>query len=441
MVAGLTALLATVVWLCLQPGLLTMYHYNQNIIALTHLVVLGWISTIVMGAMYQLVPVALETRLYSERLAKCQFFFHVIGAAGMIWMFKAWNMKGVGHFGTVLAIGVLLFAYNIGRTLLRVPSWSVVASSVGSASGWIMLTVLAGLSIATAKSGFDMEESGSGGWVFHFLQSVGTLVGRFNTISAMHAHAHLGAIGFFTVLIVGVSYKLIPMFTLSEVQSRLRAGLSIALLNAGVAGVFICILVRSPWKPAFAALITGALALYGREMAAILKTRKRGALDWGLRYFLTAIALLAPLTILAMVLSWPSLPLTTFTGQLENAYGFGALFGFVSFAIMGMLYKIIPFLVWFATYSRHIGRAKVPALADMYSARVQAIGYWSFLAGLVVTIGGTLLSNASLVRIGGGCLALSVTCLLANVFFMLQHFFRPRTMPFEIRQAGAAMHP
>src|SRR5690349_12959071 len=67
MLTGLAALSTGVVWLVLHPELLTTYHYNQSVIALTHLFVLGWILTIIIGAMYQLVPVALEVRLYSER--------------------------------------------------------------------------------------------------------------------------------------------------------------------------------------------------------------------------------------------------------------------------------------------------------------------------------------------------------------------------------------
>src|ERR1039458_5491153 len=69
---GLLALCAGIVWLVVQPSILATYHYNQNVIAATHLFVLGWICSVVMGAMYQLVPVALETKLYSEKLAACQ---------------------------------------------------------------------------------------------------------------------------------------------------------------------------------------------------------------------------------------------------------------------------------------------------------------------------------------------------------------------------------
>ena len=193
----------------------------------------------------------------------------------------------------------------------------------------------------------------------------------------MHAHAHLGAVGVFIMLIVGISYKLVPMFTLSDIQSRGRAAASVALLNAGLLGSFVTILLRHPLKFAFALVIVAGLACYGIEMAAILRARKRRTLDWGLKYFLTAISLLAPLSVLALVLSWPGLPLTPLTGQLENVYGFLALLGVVSFAIIGMFYKIIPFLVWYGSYSRQIGLSKVPSLADLYSPRLQAVGYWT----------------------------------------------------------------
>ena len=53
-VTGMAALVIGVAWLICQPTLLTTYHYNQNIIALTHLIVLGWICSVVMGAMFWL---------------------------------------------------------------------------------------------------------------------------------------------------------------------------------------------------------------------------------------------------------------------------------------------------------------------------------------------------------------------------------------------------
>jgi hypothetical protein len=425
---GLAALCFGMAWIVARPAMLATYHYNHWVIAATHLFVLGWILTVVMGAVYQLVPVALETRLYSERLAWWQFAFHVVGFIGMVWMFRSSNMKHVGHFGSVLTFGVGLFVFNIVRTLRRAPNWNVTATAICAALFWICVAVAAGLSIAAAKCTYEGATAASAaapfGGLLRGLRSLAGFVGHFDAISAMHAHAHMGAVGCFTMLIVGVSYKLIPMFTLSEIQSTRRAALSVALLNVGLAGSFVTILTRSPWKLAFAFVGVLALAVYGWELVAILRARKRVALDWGVKSFLTAIALFFPLSILAVVLSWPGLPLNTFTGELENAYGFLGLIGVVTFAIIGMLYKIIPFLVWFARYSPHIGRASVPALADLYSTRLQITGYWTYLVGLIVTSVGIITGNELAVRVGAGALALSVMTLAINVAKMVSHFFR-----------------
>jgi len=135
-------------------------------------------------------------------------------------------------------------------------------------------------------------------------------------------------------------------------------------------------------------------------------------------------------SLLAVVLSWPGLPLNPFTGQLENLYGFLGLIGVVSFAIIGMLYKIIPFLLWFGVYSKHIGRAKVPALSEMYSSRLQMIGYWSFLICLIVISVGIVGQSESAIRIGSLFLVGSITLLLLNVGKILIHAIRPRVTPF-----------
>ena len=443
-VAGLLALVTGVAALVLRPELLSTYHYNQYVIAATHLFVLGWLCSIVMGAMYQLVPVALETRLYSERLAAWQFVFHVVGFTGMVWMFWTWNLKQVGHFGSILAVGVVLFVYNLVRTLARVPRWNVVATGVASALMWLSLTVLAGLAIAAGKCSYEsaaaLAPGSAAGPFLRGLRAVAAFVTHFDALNAMHAHAHLGVVGIFLMMIVGVSYKLVPMFTLSEVQSRRRAALSVLLLNGGLAGSFILILIHSRFKFLGALVIVAGLALYGLEIIAILRARKRRALDWGLKYFLTAIALLAPLSGLGLVLAWPGLPLTALTGQLENAYGFLALIGVVSFAIIGMLYKIVPFLAWYAAYSKRIGLSPVPSLAELYSSSLQVAGYWSYVAGLAVTTVGIVLGSANGVHYGCVLLALSLLVLVVNLAKILSHIVRPVAAPAKDTAKQVILH-
>jgi hypothetical protein len=433
---GLIALCTGTVLLVYRPSLLATYHYNQYIVAVTHLFTLGFITSIIMGAMYQLVPVALETKLHSERMAKWQFAFHLVGVTGMVWMFWKWDLKQVGHFGSLLALSVAMFVYNIGRTLRTVPRWSVVATALTSALAWLSVTVLVGLAIAASKSSYDLADQTSRGILMapliHLLKATAGFVARFDAIRAMHAHAHLGGIGFFVLLIVGISYRLVPMFTLSQVQNERRASASLWLLNLGLASAFPTILFQHSLTFIPVLVVLAGLGTFFVEIRAILAARQRRALDWGLRYFLTALTVLGLCGVLGLILCWPRLPLNVFTGQLENLYGFLALVGFVTFAILGMLYKIIPFLVWYTRYSREIGKKKVPALADLYSPALQAGGYWTFLGGLSATSCAILLSAERAMPWCCALLLLALCIFLANAGCMLSHLVRPRvTSPVE----------
>ena len=405
-VTGIFALAIAGGWLVAQPALVTQYHYGPDAVAFTHLVLLGFAASVVMGVLYQLTPVALEAKLHSERLACWHWWLHVAGVAGMVWMFHRWDMKQLGHFGSVFGLGVVLFVYNMARTLARVPRWTPVVFGIASAVGWLFVTMIVGLFLACVKC-----------WPW---------LSPLAPLPQMHAHAHLGVLGIFVMLTVAVSYRIVPMFAISSMQSARRAWWSIALLNLGVAGLAVTILFQSPWKLAAALVTIAGLALYGIELRAILRARTRVALDWGMRSFLTGLGLLAPLSIAALVLCWPGLPVTAHTLQCENVYAVLAIFGVLWFVIVGMLGKILPFFVWFHRYSDEIGRNKVPQLADMYSAKLQAAGYWLHLTGLLVTAAAAGSQLAPIATAGCALLAASLLTFTINVGFILSHLRRGR---------------
>src|SRR5206468_7649789 len=112
--------------------------------------------------------------------------------------FNTWNLKQVGHFGSVMAVGAGLFIYNMARTLWRAPKWNLMATGITAALVWFSLTLLAGLSIATAKCVYLSTEGLATAEgvkeVVSGLRIVAGIVSRFDTFGAMHAHAHLGVV-------------------------------------------------------------------------------------------------------------------------------------------------------------------------------------------------------------------------------------------------------
>lgn len=177
-----------------------------------------------------------------------------------------------------LRFGGRAVCFQSGLHACKVKRWNTIKFGITSALLWLSATVAAGLCVTASKF-----------WTFF----------AFQPLAAMHAHAHLGVIGVFEMMIVTVSYKLVPMFILSELQSERRAWCSVALINIGVAGIFISVLFQEPFRPLFALVTIGGFILYGWELIAILHARNRRALDWGMKYFQTAIGLLVPLAILA----------------------------------------------------------------------------------------------------------------------------------------------
>lgn len=408
---GVISLLFAGALLMKRPELLATYHYNQYIISVTHLFVLGWITSVVFGATYQLAPVALEVELFSPKLAGVHLFLHVVGVAGMVALFWQWNLKSAVLFGGLVASGVGLFVYNLSRTLMKIQSRNVVAIGIASSLFWLSVTIAAGLLLVVSKQ-FG--------------------IAAFDPVQQMHAHAHAGVLGFFVILIVTVSYKLIPMFVLSDLVNPQRAIGTVWILNIATLGLGISILLGLPTKVLFAALAVLGLALYGWEMLAILKARKRRQLDWGVKYFLTGVALLVPVSALGLTLSIGRVPLNALTGQMENLYGLLALGGVVTLALIGMLYKIIPFLVWYSRYSSEIGRRKVPSLAELYSKHLQVAGYWSFLGGFVLLCVATQLGHTECVRVAAGVWFVSLALFAVNFTKICLHLRRGSTSRFPI---------
>ncbi|MDX9924980.1 MAG: hypothetical protein RBS48_09455, partial [Ignavibacteriaceae bacterium] len=44
------------------------HHFQPKILALTHIATLGWITMLIFGALFQLIPVILQVKLFSEKL-------------------------------------------------------------------------------------------------------------------------------------------------------------------------------------------------------------------------------------------------------------------------------------------------------------------------------------------------------------------------------------
>ncbi|HEX7117944.1 MAG TPA: hypothetical protein VF212_04115 [Longimicrobiales bacterium] len=355
-----------------------------RVVAVTHLFTLGWITTSILGALYQFLPVALLEPVRSERLAHVSYWLYVPGVVAFVCGVAGGHptvlVAGAATFGTAL----VLFAGNLAATLVRVKRRDLTWWALASAGVFLLVTVLLGLLLAINLQTNALGEH------------------RFATLGV---HLHIALVGWVFLVIIGVARHLLPMFLLSHGAGLGAAKLSVALVAAGT---FLLALLHHV-LPVGAFWIAGALMAAG--VAAFLfqaglfyRHRIKPKLDPGMRLAGVALAFFA----LALVLAPIALGQGLAAPRLLTGYVATLVLGTALF-VAAHYYKILPFLVWYHRFGPLAGKRPVPRVAELYAARTANTAA-ALLAlgalGLVLAIlagSGTLARTAALAFASGAC--------------------------------------
>jgi hypothetical protein len=358
---------AALVWVA--PDLAATNVLGPRVAALTHLFTLGWMTTSIMGALYQFLPVALEEPIRWVKVAYATLLLYVPGV--LLFVLGLWQVTP--HLmlaGTaLLAVGVLLFVGNMVATLHRAVRRDVTWWALACATFYLGITLLLGLALAgNLKWGY------LGG-------------GRLGSIGV---HLHVALAGWVLLVMIGVARRLLPMFLLSHGAGDGLARAAVVLVSAG-AGV-LALLHHAPrlisyWLPAL--LLAAGCAAFLLQARRYYVTRHRRALDPGMRLAAGALCLL----LLTLVLAGP---VVLSLGSLRTAVAYvsAAVLGITLF-IVAHYYRIVPFLVWYHRFGPLAGRRAVPGVHDLYSGRLANTAGVALFASALGVIAGVALGSAT----------------------------------------------
>lgn len=368
-----------------------VHYFQPHLLAITHIGVLGWISTIIFGALYQLLPVILNTSLYSEKLSGVTLALLVLGTGLLgygFWHFDTVRWIPIG--GGMVLTAITLFAINVWATI-RKGKDRIQAEFIGTAVIWLLVTGTLGFLIAL-------------NFRFPFLPDP--------HLEFLHLHAHFGIFGWFLLLIMGVASELFPMFLIAKGTSEKPLSYAYYGINGGFFLMIASYFLEWPaWmQHGTALLFLGGIFAFGVFMRNAYRIRLRKRLDIGMRIS-TAAFLLALLPIVFGIG-------TLFMEDLKwaVAYGSSMLLGCISFLVIGQTYKTLPFIVWLWKYQAEVGKKDVPRPEHLYGHKLAEVQFWSFLSGFIAFLAG-FLSDIYPLSLGGTILLL-VTGLLyqGNMF-------------------------
>ncbi len=377
LVAGTIAFLVFALGVPLLAPTMVVTNDDPHVFALVHVAVLGWITMTMMGALYQLFPVALAARPTSARLARWNFWLYVVAVAGFVPSFYAAWTPGIAIFGALAVGGIAHFASVLLRSYPTVRDWHPMAWYVLAGLLWLLATI--GFGFAYALD-----------WQFNWFDI---------TDPMLAAHVHLGLAGWLSLTLMGVSYKLLAMFSLAHGHDHRLAMANLGLWNVALLGLAAA-LVFAPTTPAvgvFAGLLALSAAVFVADMARLLRRRRRREFTVEQWHVLVGFASL-PVT--------AALGLLIVTGHAPSrawavAYGWTALAGWLGFSIVGNSYRIVPFLAWMHAYSGVAGRQPVPRVRDLLDPRLARASFVLLLAGLVGVGLGLATARVLLVQVAG----------------------------------------
>ncbi|HEY8368457.1 MAG TPA: hypothetical protein VIM86_04005 [Thermodesulfobacteriota bacterium] len=367
---------AGLVWAA--PDLAVGAYLSFPVIGVVHLFTLGFVTTSIMGVLYQFLPIGLGVGIRSERLAYQTFGLFAPGVLlfvlGTVLVRHALLRAGVA----LVAVAVLAFVLNLAATLARTENRNVTWWGLAVGAANLVAVLVLGLLLAA--------NLGTG--------SLGAA-----RLGAGAAHAHLALLGFVMPVVVGVGHKLLPMFLVAPGVDRRPAAAALVLLGAGApllaAGLGLGVRAAAL---AGAGLALAGLLAFVLQAALYFRRRRLPALDPAMRlaaFGVTSLALAAALAP-AVLVRGPRAP------GLVTAYGLLGLLGLCLF-VVGHYYRIVPHFVWRQRYLSRRGEAPMPRPDDLLSRRRAEVAAVLLAAGLAVLAAAAAMAGvapAALARAG-----------------------------------------
>lgn len=392
--------------LALEPGSLAGFFYHPRMLAVVHLVTLGWISASILGAIYVIGPLAFRMPLPARPADYLAFAGFAVGVAGMVSHFWMDLPAGMAWAAGLVACTMSYVAVRALKGLLQAPV--PFEARLPMALAFVNVIAAAGLGVLVA------------------VNKVSPIL-RVAHLDAVFAHAHLAALGWGTLMVVGAGYRILPMILPAAMPRGPWVYSSAVLLEAGVAGLFWGFFRGGRGLPVFAALAVAGIGAFLSRVVWMLRNRRpappeRRRPDWSVAHAIQALACLIAACGLGLYLAVSERSETTLS--LALAYGVLGLVGFLSQIIVGVLGRVLPLFAWLWGFSDRGYTESPPSLHRAPARCLQGLVFALWTAGVPLLAVGLSSDHNALVSSGAWALLLAVVASLANSIVVVTGLWR-----------------
>jgi hypothetical protein len=325
--APLFAVIAGLLLAWQGPSLLAS-RWLPGTLAFTHLITLGFLSMSMVGALIQILQVAAGVTIpYAQTMANAVHALLCLGASALAGAFLGGDAYAYGSALICLVAAFAWLAAACAAGILRAAQVSPILAAIRYALAGLVCTVILGTAAGLAISG--------------------RLSIPLETLANLHAG--WGTMAWIGLLVIGVAYQVVPMFQVTEAYPKaLTQGLARTVFGGlAVWALSYCLLQESErhWSRAPLAVAVIGYGIFAVVTLHLIRHRKRPQTQaTTLFWYLSLTCLLAAI---ALWTSAQFLPNLADDVRYPPALGLLILIGFAYSLVNGMLYKIVPFLVWY----------------------------------------------------------------------------------------------
>jgi hypothetical protein len=370
------------------PRAVAGFFYHSWMAALVHLVTLGWITFSVFGSFYIVGPLALRMEMRPRRMDYVAYTLGVVGLVGMVAHFWIEEYSGMAWSAATITAGALYMTARIAAGVRRAPVSIAVRLHIILACVSLWLAATMGVLIAIHKA-------------VPFLPGF--------VLSNVFAHAHLAAIGWATMMVVGVGYRLLPIVLPSKMPTGPSMYASAMLL------------VQSPWSLLFGVLIAAGLVVFLGHIVWMVrhpaaKPPAAPEFDFAVAHAACAGACLIATVVLGLVLL--TTPMSTNFLRAAAAYGVMGLVGFLAQMVVAMETRLLPMVAWCWAYARSGHTLPPPSPYRMRKRTLQALVLAAWGIGIPALASGMAFESWLLVASGATSLFIGVAVAAIDLIYM-----------------------
>jgi hypothetical protein len=361
-------------------------------LGMTHLIVVDFMLQSMCGALLQFVAVVAGASVWRPRLVAA--IVHPLITAGAVFLVTAFLLEQPPLFllaALVFATALSLFLTVMAVALLRTPARSASIQVLRVAMLGLLVTVVLGITLAIT---LGLQEFWQPAW---------------SMVPVINVHLAWGLGGWALMLVIGVSYLVVPMFQLTPsyppwLTRVVPAGLFLVLCLWSLQ-LFAAAGKAQAWQSVVALAGMALAGAYAASTLWLQSRRRRRQPDVTFTCWRGAM-----LALIGLAASWLVFEIAPELGGHPRAplwLGVLALPGVFFSVITGMLYKIMPFLNWL--HLQRLGGTAVPPpnmkqMIPEAAMRGQVLLHFSAFGLLLAAVLWPALARPAGLAFAGSCL-------------------------------------